>query len=85
MEQENNQYASSPVSDSDFNIFSGKKPQNVTKPSTAQINVHESDSDMGLDGLGLDQTAQEIQDTHNFGGDTGDGFLDNDQFNMMLE
>lgn len=40
---------------------------------------------MGLDGLGLDQTQQEIQDTHGFGGDTGDGFLDNDQFNMMLE
>ena len=40
---------------------------------------------MGLDGLGMDQTQQEIQDTHGFGADEGTGFLDNDQFNMMLE
>jgi len=75
MEQENNKYASSPVSDSDFNIFSGKKPSN---PPTVQVNAQESESDMGLDGLGMDQTQQEIQDTHGFGADEGEGFLDND-------
>ena len=60
MESDNN----SPMNDDDFNIFSGKKPAPTRSlPSTIQnktYEAHDSESDMGLDGLGIDQTHEEI-------------------------